>query len=513
MPRRDDDFIVDDSSEKRRHVDNVWVELARNYRKDRTLTTLLKECSQYEDSQQVTEEQILLSGYPVYLVTYLVRLYHRMLETSDPDEKLSLLRRISFYLNRGIPSGSVSSYVSNEASVDKLSRDFRAIQDSFPSIEEMPELTSEILTLLELEPYTVEHTDLLRKLLSLARSRGCELRRDIVTYPNEKVRNLLFRQFQMALYQNEEDREKSFNAIRYSLTLPVARKTLPDETRTALYKRTYQVLKEEVYGMEEAKAVFMSNLETLTGQKCCVALVGPPGVGKTSLLQALGKALNRPLYKVSVPGTDVSHLKGSARVYVGSGPGKIAEAFHTTGCLNPIILFDELDKMTDHENLSGVISELLDPTQNTFEDNHLAIPLDVSNVMFAMSMNSTADLEKYILDRILVVKVEAPSTDEKVHILQQFKLPRILAGLDLSVTVPKSVLHYIVRMSDNYSDAGLRKPLQILETVLKKLRLYRVIGLDHEMVPRELSKLAYPFKLTERVVSILWNQSDHTMYD
>jgi len=317
----------------------------------------------------------------------------------------------------------------------------------------------------------------------------------------------------MALYQNEEDREKSFNAIRYSLSLPVTKTSLPHEPLQTLYRRTYKVLKEEVYGMEEAKSVFMSNLETLTGQKCCVALVGPPGVGKTSLLQALGKALNRPVYKVSVPGTDVSQLKGSTRVYVGSGPGKIAEAFHTTGCLNPIILFDELDKMSNHDNLSGVISELLDPTQSHFEDNHLAVPLDVSNVMFAMSMNSTESLEKYILDRILVVRVDAPTTDEKVHILQQFKLPRMVYDLDLPVTVPKSVLQYIVRMSDNYSDSGLRSCLRILETILKKLRLYSVIGLDHEIVPKELSKMTYPFKLSERIVSILWNQTDHSMYD
>lgn len=513
MPRRDlDDFIVEDSSEKRRHVDSVWSKLSQDYRKDKTVTKLLKECDRYETSQKVTEEQILLSGFPVYLVTYLVRLYHRMLETNDDDEKLSLLRRVSFYLNRGVPSGPVSSYVSNEFGIDKLSKDFRNLQDGFPTIEEMPELASEILTLLELEPYTVEHTELLRKLLSLARARGCELRRDITSHPEEKIRSLLLRQFQMALYQNEEDREKSFNAIRYSLTLPVTKTNLPQESRQTLYRRTYQVLKDDVYGMEEAKSVFMSNLETLTGQKCCVALVGPPGVGKTSLLQALGKALNRPVYKVSVPGTDVTQLKGSARVYVGSGPGKIAEAFHTTGCLNPIILFDELDKMSDHD-LSGVVSELLDPTQNHFEDNHLAIPLDVSNVMFAMSMNSTESLEKYILDRILVVRVDAPTSDEKVHILQQFKLPRLLSSLDLSVSIPKSVVQYIVRMSDNYNDQGLRPSLRILESVLKKLRLYRVIGLDHEMVPRELSKMTYPFKLTERIVSILWNQTDHTMYD
>ena len=160
-----------------------------------------------------------------------------------------------------------------------------------------------------------------------------------------------------------------------------------------------------------------------------ICLVGPPGVGKTSLAMGIAKSLQKEFYKISVGGlNDSSELNGHRRTYIGSSPGKIIQALKKCGTCNPLILIDEIDKMVkDHKgDPASVLLDILDPEQNSmFIDNYVEEPFDLSEVMFILTANYEEDIPEALYDRLEVIELSSYTEFEKLDIAKEYLIPNI----------------------------------------------------------------------------------------
>jgi ATP-dependent Lon protease len=161
-----------------------------------------------------------------------------------------------------------------------------------------------------------------------------------------------------------------------------------------------------------------------------ILMVGPPGVGKTSIASSIAKCLNREFIRISLGGeSDVAILKGHRRTYIGAYPGKLVQALKTTQTENPVILLDEIDKISAgyRGNLLDTLLEVLDPQQNhEFRDNFLEAPLDLSKVLFVCTANLLETISAPVLDRLEVIELSGYTTDEKMEIAKTHLIPKAL---------------------------------------------------------------------------------------
>ncbi|UKK02126.2 endopeptidase La [Theileria orientalis] len=212
-----------------------------------------------------------------------------------------------------------------------------------------------------------------------------------------------------------------------------------------------------------------------------ICLIGPPGVGKTSIAIAMAESLNRKLYRFSLGGMfDIAEIKGHRRTYVGSLPGKFVQALKYTNTLNPLIILDEIDKLgrDTRGDPASALLEALDPSQNmNFRDYYLDIPIDLSQVLFVCTANSTDTIPAPLLDRMELINIPGYLPEEKMMICKHFLIPTSMKATGLSAELIKIEDAAVDKIIKQYSrEAGVRNLLKCIEKIHRKVALNLVMS-------------------------------------
>jgi len=278
-----------------------------------------------------------------------------------------------------------------------------------------------------------------------------------------------------------------------------------------------KTLDQAVYGLNDAKMQIMQMIgQLLTNPSAigtAIAIHGPPGTGKTSLVkEGISKILNRPFAFIALGGaTDSSFLEGHGYTYEGSTWGKIVQILIESKCMNPVIYFDELDKISETprgEEIAGILTHLTDTTQNSqFHDKYFTeINFDLSKCLFIFSYNDERKVNPILKDRMYRIKTKGYISKEKTIITNNYLLPKIREQVRFNegeITIPNDVIGHIIDSHCNKED-GVRNLKRCLEIIYTKLNLYRLMKPGSNLFEGEMAlKVEFPFNVTKEIVDKL----------
>ena len=278
--------------------------------------------------------------------------------------------------------------------------------------------------------------------------------------------------------------------------------------------KAQKTLDEAVYGLNDAKMQIMQMLGQLITNPdsigSAIAIHGQPGTGKTSLVkEGISKILNRPFAFIALGGaTDSSFLEGHGYTYEGSTWGKIVQILIDSKCMNPVIYFDELDKISDTpkgEEIAGILTHLTDTSQNTqFHDKYFTeIDFDLSKCLFIFSYNDESKVNPILKDRMYRIQTKGYNQKQNTVISNNYLLPKIREQVKFAaadIIIPDQTLHYIIENYCNKED-GVRNLKRCLEIIYTKLNLYRLMRPGSNLFEEDMSiKVEFPFTVTKDIV-------------
>jgi len=296
------------------------------------------------------------------------------------------------------------------------------------------------------------------------------------------------------------------NYVDWVLNLPWQKETKDklDITKSA------EILDEDHYGLEKVKERILEYLairqlsQTIKGPILC--LVGPPGVGKTSIAKSIARSLNRNFVRMSLGGIrDEAEIRGHRRTYVGAIPGRIITSMRQAKSKNPVFLFDEIDKIANdfRGDPASALLEVLDPEQNKdFTDHYLDVPFDLSNVMFVTTANTTHSIPRPLLDRMEVIRIAGYTEEEKVNIGEKYLIPKQIkehglkkSNLRFEEKGLRDLINYYTR------EAGVRNLERQIANVCRKVAKRIVedkiksVKLTSKNIEKYLGKPLYRYEL------------------
>jgi len=243
-------------------------------------------------------------------------------------------------------------------------------------------------------------------------------------------------------------------------------------------KKAEKVLTEDHYGLEDIKERILEFISVgkLSGgvKGSIICLVGPPGVGKTSIGKSIARALNRQFYRFSVGGMrDEAEIKGHRRTYIGAMPGKMVQALKSTQVMNPVIMLDEIDKIGNsyHGDPASALLEVLDPEQNRdFLDHYIDVRCDLSHVLFITTANVLDTIPEPLKDRMDILRLSGYILEEKVQIAKRYLIPRHRKSMGLKASQIEFTPGAIANVINGYArEAGVRTLENTLKKILRKV--------------------------------------------
>lgn len=299
----------------------------------------------------------------------------------------------------------------------------------------------------------------------------------------------------------------------------------PEKCREFMESST-KILDDAVYGLNDAKMQIMQMIGTWISNPraigSAIAIKGPPGTGKTTLVkEGISKVLQRPFSFIALGGsTDSSFLEGHGYTYEGSTWGKIVSILMECKCMNPVIYFDELDKVSDTpkgEEIIGILTHLIDTSQNTeFRDKYFSeVKFDLSKCLFIFSYNDESKINPILRDRMYKIETKGYDAKEKATIAKIHLLPSIRKQIKFTeeeLVISDEVIAYIVQ---NFTgeEKGVRNLKRCLEIIFTKMNLYRFTDTSTEFFKKGmLDKVEFPYTLTNRDVDKLVSKKEMNTY-
>ena len=283
-----------------------------------------------------------------------------------------------------------------------------------------------------------------------------------------------------------------------------------------------QILDDCVYGLNDAKMQIMQYLGQLISNPnsvgSAIGIHGPPGTGKTTLIkEGISKILKRPFALIALGGaTDASFLEGHSYTYEGSSWGKIVDILLNSKTMNPVVYFDELDKISETpkgEEITGILTHLIDTSQSDqFHDKYFSsISFDVSKTLYIFSYNDEKKINPILKDRMYRIHTAGYSTKDKLVIAKKHLIPRIAKNINFApdeIKIPDDTLSYLIETFTE-KEKGVRNLKRCLEILYTKINLYKMMKPDSKLFDGEtVLKITSPFEVTEDIVKKLIKVED-----